>query len=83
MNWDMNGRAEWSESAKSSVYQGKPLNRQQNNGLFLVSACEDYGLTADLWIGLSGLSVAAMSNVSRRPRSYNTFAWMIATNDVP
>lgn len=82
MNWDMNGRAQCLTPPNLLAYQGKPMSRQQTMGYAL-------SLRAEMWSkrqiydrALSDFR-SAMRQYPEGPLSYNNFAWMIATRDVP
>jgi len=82
MNWDMNGRAECLTPPNLQAYQGKPMSREQTLGYAL-------SLRAEMWSKRQIYDRAladfhsAMRMYPEDPLSYNNFAWMIATKDVP
>jgi hypothetical protein len=82
MNWDMNGRAVCLTPSDLPAYQGKPMSRQQTLGYAL-------SLRADVWSKRQIYDRAltdfrsAMKMYPEDPLSYNNFAWMIATKQVP
>lgn len=82
MNWDMNGRAECLTPPNLPAHQGKPMSRQQTLGYAL-------SLRAEMWSNqqIYDRAVAdyrtAMKMYPEAPTSYNNFAWLIATKDLP
>ena len=82
MNWDMNGRAECLTPPDLPAYQGKPMSRTQTLGYARA-------LRAAIWSARQVYDRAladfrsAMQMYPESPLSYNNFAWMIATKDMP
>jgi tetratricopeptide (TPR) repeat protein len=81
-DWDMNGQSECVTPANIASYEGKSMTRQETLGYALT-------LRASLWetSGLYGSANSdyreAMKLYPQAPGSYNNFAWMIATKEMP
>ncbi|HEY4357367.1 MAG TPA: hypothetical protein VGN16_16570 [Acidobacteriaceae bacterium] len=82
VNWDLNGRAECRTPNNLRGNQGKSMTREQTMGYALY-------LRADIWSERRiydralGDFRSAMKMDPEDGESYNNFAWMIATKDVP
>lgn len=82
MNWDVNGRAECLTPMNLPAFQGRPMSREQTMGYVLY-------LRAKMWSKRQVYDRAiadfrsAMRMYPEDPSSYNNFAWMVATKDIP
>jgi tetratricopeptide (TPR) repeat protein len=82
LNWDMNGRAECQTPKGLPAYQGKPMSRQHTLGYAMT-------LRAQIWENRQRYDRAvsdyktAMRLYPEGPTSYNNFAWLIATKEIP
>jgi tetratricopeptide (TPR) repeat protein len=81
-DWDMNGQSECATPTNLPNYQGKSMTRTEALG---------YALTFRAWLwkkqGQYNESLddyrEAMKTYPQAPLSYNNFAWLIATKEVP
>lgn len=81
-DWDMNGQSVCVTPANIASYEGRSMTRQETLG---------YALTLRAWLwetnGLYGSALSdyreAMKLYPQAPGSFNNFAWMIATKEVP
>jgi tetratricopeptide (TPR) repeat protein len=82
MDWDMNGRSECVTPTGLPSYQGRSMSLLETLGYA-------YSLRAELWKNAGKYDRAlmdfrqGMKLYSQGPISYNNFAWMIATRDIP
>jgi tetratricopeptide (TPR) repeat protein len=82
MNWDMNGRAECLTPPNLPTYQGRPMSREQTMGYALSLRAETWSKRQIYDRALADFR-SAMQMYPESPLSYNNFAWMIATRDMP
>lgn len=82
MDWDMNGQAECATPVGLASYEGRSMSRQEALG---------YALTLRAWqwevLGRYDEAISDYHQATilypQAPVSYNNFAWLIATKEVP
>ena len=82
MNWDMNGRVECRTPPDLPTYQGKPMSHQQTLGYALTLRAQIWETRQQYDRAISDFK-AAMGLYPEAPISYNNFAWLIATKEIP
>jgi tetratricopeptide (TPR) repeat protein len=82
MNWDMNGRAECLTPPNLPAYQGKVMSPQQTRGYALTIRANIWEMRQQYDRAISDFK-AAMRLYPESPLSFNNFAWLVATKEIP